>query len=146
MHWGYSTENLKTLVVWASNDFLPAGVIQLKVSSVRYKKKRCTAAVIADPVPKDTCRSNSFIDVNLEGAEFTLDNSNVAVSGIDLVMRRLKRKAANALASDEENEVPGKQIYPNLSDDLFIHRDSTRWCPPNGERTICQWGRHCQSH
>ena len=123
MRQGYSTENLKTLVVWASNDFLPAGVIQLKVSSVRYKKKRCTTAIITDPVPKDTCRSNSFVDMNLDGAEFTLDSSNVTVSGMDLVMRRLKRKAADALASDEENEVPGKQIYPNLSDNLEIAQD-----------------------
>jgi len=107
---GYSTENLKTLVVWASDDFLPAGVIQSKASSAKYKKKRRTVAVIADPVPKDTCQSSSFVDVSLDGAKFTLDSSNVAVSGIDLVMRRLKRKAADALASDEENEVPGKQI------------------------------------
>ena len=134
MHQGYSTENLKTLVVWASGDFLPAGVIQSKASVIRYKKKRCTRVIIADPVPKDTCQSSSFVNVNLNGAKFTLDSSNITVSGIDLAMGRLKRKAANALSSDEETEVPGKQIYHDVSDNLLIHRDSTRWCPPYRER------------
>ena len=101
---------------------------------VRYKEKRHTMVVIADPVPKDTCQSSSFVNMNLDGAKFTLDSSNIAVYGMDLVMGRLKRKAADALSSDEETEVPGKQIYHDVSDNLLIHRDSTRWYPPYRER------------
>ena len=105
MHRGYSTENLKTLVVWASGDFLPAGVIQSKASAVRYKKKRRTTVVIADPVPKDTCPSSSFVNVNLNGAKFTLDSSNIAVSGMDLAMGGLKRKAADPLMKKQRFQV-----------------------------------------
>jgi hypothetical protein len=128
---GYSTENLKTLVVWASDDFLPAGVIQSKASSVRYKKKRRTAVVIADPVPKDTCQSSSFIDVNLDGAEFTLDSSNVAVSGMDPVMGVIDLTTPEPSASEgivsliERNPSAGKEGIIDLTEPE----------PPAGEGT-----------
>ena len=97
MRWGYSTENLKMLVVWASGDFLPAGVIQSKASMVRYKKKRHTMVIIADPVPKDTCQSSNFVDMNLNGAKFTLDSSNIAVSGMDLAIGGVEEKGCQCL-------------------------------------------------
>ena len=73
---GYSTENLRTLVVWASDDFLPAGVIQSKVSSVRYKKKRRTAVVIDLTTPEPSASEGivSLIEPNpLAGKEGIID-------------------------------------------------------------------------
>ena len=44
MHRGYSPTDLKNLDVWASDDFLPAGIIQPETASIGSKKRRITVA------------------------------------------------------------------------------------------------------
>jgi hypothetical protein len=44
MYRGYSTTDLKNLDVWASDDFLPAGIIQPETASIGSKKRRITVA------------------------------------------------------------------------------------------------------